>query len=176
MKKIEISAGRPLKWTQPSARKMEYELQSGDELVATLVFRSSWGSFATARTAESCWTFKRVGFFKTHVTVRTCDDPPIDVATFHNNTWKGGGTLETGGGEFRASTNLWQTKYTFNTRSGEPLVEFKTGGMIHLSAEVEVHPQAARLAALPLILTLGWYLAVMMKNDDSAGAAAAAAG
>lgn len=156
---------------------MEYELRAGDETVATLRFRSSFGSFATAQCGDDCWTFKRVGFFRTHVTIRGCGDEAHDIAAFKNNTWKGGGTLEIPGGRtFPASTNFWDTKYNFNTQSGEPLVEFKTGGMIHLSAEVEIHPPAASLPELPLMLTLGWYLAVQMKNDSTGAAAAAAAG
>jgi hypothetical protein len=77
---------------QPSAWREAYELRAGDDLVATLRFRSAFGSFATAETAEDCWTFKRVGFWKTHVTVRRCGADE-DLAVFHNNTWNGGGTM-----------------------------------------------------------------------------------
>ena len=46
---------------------MEYELRAGDMLAATLRFRSSFGSFATAEDGDGCWTFKRVGFWQTSV-------------------------------------------------------------------------------------------------------------
>jgi hypothetical protein len=52
MKNIRALIGRELKWLQPHALKMEYELQDSGELAATLRFRSSLGSFATAESAD----------------------------------------------------------------------------------------------------------------------------
>ena len=50
MRKIN-SVQRRLEWVQPGALKMYYELRSDNELIATLGFRSSLGSFATAESA-----------------------------------------------------------------------------------------------------------------------------
>ena len=61
MRKIN-SVQHRLEWVQPRALKMYYELRSDNELIATLGFRSLLGSFATAESAEGCWTFKRTGF------------------------------------------------------------------------------------------------------------------
>jgi len=119
---LPIPSGQTLKWLQPNWLKMEYELHAGEEVVATLRFRSSFGTLATAQSADGCWTFKRVGFFQTRVTVRTCDSEN-DLAVFKNNTWKGGGTLILAGGrEYPVSTNFWQTEYAFQNAQGEPLV------------------------------------------------------
>src|SRR5690349_4389880 len=86
MKKISESINQPLKWEQPSALKMSYELHTGEETAGTLQFRSSLGSFATAESADGCWTFKRVGFWQTRVTIRECG-AETEIATFKNNTW-----------------------------------------------------------------------------------------
>jgi len=116
-----------------------------------------------------------VGFWQTRVTIRRCDSED-DIATFRNSTWKRGGSLELPDGRtFRATTNLWQTKLEFQESSGNPMIEFKTAGLVHLSAKVQIHPVAHQLAELPWIVMLGWYLAIMMMND-TAGAAAAAGG
>jgi len=40
--------GLELKWLQPSAFKQEFQLRSGDDVLATLRFRSMFGTFATA--------------------------------------------------------------------------------------------------------------------------------
>jgi len=176
MQKLANLIDRELTWSQPSMRKKEFELHAGELLAATLRFRSSFGSLAIAESGDGCWTFKRNGFFKTHVSVRRCDDDTRDIATFHNNTWSGGGSMEISGGPtLRASTNLWRTKYSFNSPSEEPLVVFNTHGLVRYSADVEIRPQAAQMLELPLMVMLGWYLAVMMKNDDAASASAAAA-
>jgi len=167
----EITRSSDLKWVQPSAFKMDYELRAGDEVAARLRFRSAFGSFATGESADGCWTFKRVGFFQTRVTIRQCGEE-ADIATFKNSTWSGGGTLELAGGtKLLVTTSFWQTKLQFTTESGSPLVQFNTGGMIHLNATVEIDPAAEGLEQLPLVVLLGWYLVVMMYNDSAASAA-----
>ena len=97
MLKITELIGQESRWTQPHASKMEYELRARDVIAATLSFRSSFGSFATATSADGTWTFKRVGFWQTRATVRA-DGAEADLAVFKNNTWSGGGTLELPGG------------------------------------------------------------------------------
>ena len=151
---------------------MEYELRTGDgELAATLRFRSSFGSFATAETADGCWTFKRVGFFQTKVTIRACGSDH-DIGIFKHNTWSGGGTLELAeAGTFRAATNFWQTKFGFETQSGEKLIGFAKSGVLHLSATVEIQPDTVSHAELPLLVTLGCYLIVLMETDAAVVAA-----
>jgi hypothetical protein len=175
MKKIAELIGRELEWVQPSAWKMEYELRAGDELIATLRFRSSFGSFATAESADGCWTFKRVGFWQTRVTIRGCGSE-MDIAMFMNNTWSGGGALELPDGrKVLATTNLWQTNFEFRTEAGEALVRLKTGGLVHLSAAVEIQPSAAGMPELPWVVMFGWYLTVMMYMDTASSAGTIAA-
>lgn len=175
MKNIPTLRGHQLTWVQPRALKMEYELQDGGELVATLRFRSSFGSFATAESADGCWTFKRVGFWKTRVTVRTCGSE-FDIAAFRNNTWKHGGTLELlDGRSYPANTNLWMSEYEFTTRAGDPLVKYtRVHGLLRLSSTVDIQPAATSLSELPWLVMLGWYLTVMMHVDSAAAVAAAA--
>jgi hypothetical protein len=172
MRKIADLAGRELKWEQPSALKNEYELRAGDELAATLRFRGLWGSFATGESADGCWTFKRVGFWETRATIRACGEE-TNIASFKNNTWSGGGTLELPDGRtFPATTaNMWHTKLEINTESGETLIEYKSGGFLHLSATVEIQPNAVSMPELPWIVMLGWYLIVMMNTDAAVIAA-----
>lgn len=165
MEKIGELTGQELKWVQPNALKMTYELRSGGEVAATLRFRSSFGSFATGESADGCWTFKRVGFWQTKATIRPCG-ADTDMAVFKKNTWSGGGSLEFPDGRtLPATTNFWQTAFGFNTESGETLIEFKSGGLLHLSADVAIRPAAVGMPELPWVLLLGWYLTVMMHVD-----------
>jgi len=175
VKKIAEVIGRELEWVQPSAWKMEYELRAGDELIATLRFRSLFGSFATAESADGCWTFKRVGFWQTRVTIRGCGSE-TDSATFKNNTWSGGGTLDLPDGrKILANTNLWQTNFELRTEAGAALVRYKIGGVVHLSAKVEIQPDIAGIPELPWLVMFAWYLAVMMHMDTASSAGVVAA-
>lgn len=171
MKSIRQLTSSDLKWSQPSATRADYELRAGGELAGTLRFRSAFGTLATGECADGCWTFKRVGFFQTRVTIRKCGEE-LDVASFRNNTWMGGGTLEfTDGTKILANTNFWQTRLQFTLESGKPVGAFTKGGMIHLNVAVEVDRSAVGLDQMPLIVLLGCYLIVMMQNDAAASAA-----
>ena len=165
MSRILDAAGRSLKWVQPSPLRMHYELRSGEESVGILRFRSMWGSFATGECSDGCWTFKRVGFLQTRVTVRRCG-ADTEIASFVNNTWSGGGTLELPDGrKFPATTNFWQTRFEFRDESGGLLVQFDTAGFLHQSTGVTVYPAAVALPEVPWIVILGCYLSVMMRMD-----------
>ena len=169
MKSIRNLIGAELKWYQPHILSRQYELQVSGELAATLCFRSSFGSLATAESADGCWSFKRTGFWQTRVTIRRCDVDE-DIAVFRNNTWTGGGTLELPDGRtFRANTNFWMTEFEFTTDAGESLVKYRRiGGILHCSSMVHIEPAAASLDELPWLVALGWYLTLMMHADSAA--------
>ena len=173
MHKIVSSISQPLEWQQPNLLKMEYELKSRDSLLATLRFRSFWGTFATAETADGCWTFKRVGFWQTRVTIHPCNSED-EIAAFKNDTWSDGGTLLfPDKRKYLANTNFWKTQYEFKTENGEPLIHFQNVGFVRPSAKVTIHESAKAMPELSWIVTLGWYLILMMENDDSTSAASA---
>jgi len=169
--------GRELEWRQPHASRRQFELVAGDDRVATLEFRSMFGSLATAESADGSWTFKRVGFLQPSVTVRAASNE-AEIAVFRNRTWSAGGTLELPDGRrWPANTNFWMSTYEFKNENSEMLVGFtRIRGVIHRAASVEIGSAAATQAELPWLVALGWYLAVMMQDDASGAAAAAAAG
>jgi len=175
MEPISKVAQQELIWTQPNAFKEEYELRGDDNLVGTLKFRSAFGSLAIAETAEGCWTFKRVGFFSTRVSVRTCDSE-TDIAVFKNNTWSGGGTLELPNGRtYRASTNFWQTKLELISEYDQLVLSYSDiGGFFRRTASVKIEQTAVQMSDLPWIVMLSWYLVVMMQRDSAVAATAAA--
>lgn len=173
MLQIATVAGLPLKWEQPGM-KMHYQLVTGENLVATLVFRSGWGTLAFAESGDGRWTFKRIGFFQNRATIRE-EGADHDLAGFINNTWRQGGTLEFANGKtFKATTNFWMTRMEWQSEDEQTLVGFKIGGFFKHSAEVEISPQAVGLEELPLLVIFGWYLILMLHRDAAAASTAAA--
>jgi hypothetical protein len=157
-----------LRWFQPSALRMEYELSSGNELVGTLKLRGLLGTLATAESGDGSWTFKRVGFWQNRATIRERGSE-AELAVFRNNTWAAGGELEfVGGPLYKATTNFWMTRFEFCTPSEVALVRFRYGGFLRRSADVEVTAPATDLAQLPLLVLFGWYLMVMLDRDAGA--------
>lgn len=160
-----LMSGQPLKWLQPSVLKMNYELKSGDNVVGTLRFRSSFGSFATAENADGCWTFTRTGFFQIRTTIRPCGSE-VDVAGFRHNTWKGGGTLTFRyGREILVTTNFWQSRLEFQDPSGHVLLRFLNQGILCTSSKVDIEPIAWSSPETSWMVMFGWYVAVMMQMD-----------
>lgn len=176
MPKLRDVVAQELSWMQPQALRREFELRAGETVIATLAFRSMFGSLATVRCDDGSWTFKRVGFWRSHVSVRA-HGQDADLAVFMNNTWSAGGTLQMADGrQFRANSNFWMTKFQFANDRDEPVVQFtRVGGLIRLSSMVSVTPAGAKLEELPWLVALGWYLAIKMHDDSAGGAAAAAA-
>jgi hypothetical protein len=168
MDKIASFIGLPLQWHKPHLFGAQYELRSGEALIATLQFRSLWGTLASGQSGDGCWTFKRVGFWQTRATIRPCDSEQ-EIATFRNNTWSEGGTLLLPDGrQYPANTNFWQTQYEFKTPTGDSLIHYRNRGLLGSSAEVTIFPQAQEVPELPWMVMLGWYLVVMMQNDSAA--------
>ena len=175
MTKLAELVGHELKWIQPHALKMEYELHTGDIVVATLRFRSSFGSFATATSADGSWTFKRVGFFNPRVTVRS-EGSETDLAVFRPK-WTGseGTTQLANGAAYTWKTaNFWATEYAWQNSAGEPLILYKQGveaswlaDLFKTQARVEIQPSAQGLQDLALLVLLGWYLIVLKQQDDA---------
>lgn len=175
MQHITAVLDRELRWQQPSALHQRYELRAGDALVATLAFRSSWGTLATAESADGCWTFKRVGFWQTRVTIRPCGSD-TDLGAFRNDTWRGGGTLAVeGGSSFQLTTNTWQTRLELLDAQEQPLLRYATTGWLKQGAVLSIAPAARALPELSWLAVFGWYVVVMLSRDSAATTATIAA-
>ncbi len=167
MPKLASVIDQRLQWTQPHVFERSYELRSGTEVVATLSFRSAFGSLADARSADGAWTFKRVGFWRSMATVKV-DGASDDLAVFEHDTWHGGGTLRLSGGRsILVTTNLWQSKIEFRLASNEVLFRYRTDGFLRQQAELDVSPALGQWAEMPWLLLFGWYLVVMMHHDSA---------
>ena len=160
-----------LEWRQVKGLKRDAELTADDRPLGSLGFKSQFGTLATARIGDDCWTFKRVGFFQSRVEVRECGANEA-IAEFRNATWTGGGTLTMKGGRtYRATTNWWNTKWEVHDDTGRVLIRFDYGGVFKLSAKIKVMALARQVAELPLLIALSWYLIVMLADDAEASAA-----
>jgi hypothetical protein len=179
MERITELAGRHAEWVQPSSNQRYYELHGDSLVMASLRFRSAFGTLAVAKTANESWTFKRVGFITIRVTARRADEEG-DMAVYAPRFW--------GEGVLRFSddatllwrpTNFWATQWAFGLPDGGLVLEFKTGipherlkDIFKTQATVEIMDVPEWRSRLPLLLPLGFYLFIMHHEDAAAGAAA----
>ncbi|HZN04882.1 MAG TPA: hypothetical protein VFD06_14955 [Candidatus Polarisedimenticolia bacterium] len=182
MKTIREVGDRPLRWTRPRMLERQYELVSGTDVVGGLRWESMFGSLATAETADGTWTFKRAGFVSPRVTVRTLGSD-TDLAVLRVG-FKGDGLLH---GPDRQTyqwqrTSFWRSEWAFATETGRLLVGFDPDfSLLKHAATVKLEPEALQNPDLSLLVTLGWYLMLLLSEEvagvtASTAAAAAAAG
>jgi len=172
MRRLDEVAGQELLWTPSQAVKKSYELRAGEEVVGTL----SWqrGSLAAADIADNHWTFKREGFWHPRVTVRVAGSE-TDSAIFRPG-WSGAGALELAPARQIkwSAANMWHSQWDWQETDGRPLVHFKSQqGWTKQTGTVVVDPAAAALSELPLLVSLGWYLLVLLAQDTAATTTAA---
>ena len=188
MEPIETIVYHQPEWLQPKTFQNRFELRDEERVFAALEFPKMFGSLATATTSAASWTFKRVGFFNTRITVRG-ENLDEDLAVYHPR-WTGTqGTLDLGG-DTRYTwkvANFWATQFVWETADGKPLITYRPGveagnmtDWFKMQARVEFSPEAAagdfrKTETFALLVTLGWYLMLLKYQDDSAATVAATA-
>ena len=165
-----------LEWAQTSVMSPSYELRAEGEVVATLAWEKLFGSLASARTSDGLWTFKRSGFLTPMVTVREAGSDK-DAAVL-KVVWGGGGELIIGGKPTFAwkRRGFWSGQWGFEWIDGGHILHFEPKFAIaKKKAELHLEPSAHSVPELPLLATLGWYLLILMAQDEGAAAAIIAA-
>lgn len=174
MRAIVDTAREELLWVQPAARKQWYELRAGDEILATLRWQRQ--TLAEADSADGRWTFKREGFWRPQVTVRSLGSEE-NAATFRPH-WMGGGTLEIPGQPTISlvAADFWHSQWEWRRPDGLTVVHFKSRqGISKVGGEVQIAPEALRSADVGLLVLLGWYLIVLLARDSAAASASGGA-
>jgi hypothetical protein len=161
---------------KPKTLKRDYKLISGTDAFGSITFKKSFGTLAEAGVAGQCWSFKRIGFFNTKVTIRNCGDKN-DLATFINNTWKGGGTLYfKDGTSYKANTNFWNSEFGFQSPKGKKLLKISTKGFLKTSTLIEINKGGEVDPKIELLVLLACYLSIMIRQDEMMAATGFAIG
>jgi hypothetical protein len=133
----------------------------------------AFGSLASVESKTGTWSLKRVGWFRTRITVRSGGEAAENLAVFTPSfTWFGSaGTLQLAGGRsFRwAGTKSFGREHTFFDENQMPVLRFRGGtGKCRMTfGSVPEFPE------LPLLGALGFY--IIQLNEEDAGAIAGAA-
>ena len=167
---IRDLAGNTVIWRQPSQLRQEYEMVSGDEVVATLRWRKNVGTNAVARSPDGTWSFKAAGFLNPRVTIRL-PNSDYDFAIFRpRNT--GEGVLEAMADQRYTwrCINFWQNTWAFFDAEGDRLLTIKPDSASpKLGAQLTIELKASAHQEIGYLVILGWYLMVLMAEDAVAG-------
>jgi len=166
MKPISRLETNLLRW-MPVGRR-SYQLQGGDDLVATLDWAAGRGSLAAGEAADGNWTFKRAGFLRPRVTVRI-EGAETDLALLHLSRGRESRLDFADGRRFAwGPARARRRQMQFSDPAGAPVVSFlPRTKAFQYSADVEIGPGQRQLAELSLLALLGWYRLVLQIEEDA---------
>ncbi len=161
-----------LRWEQPKWTQRLHRLISGETVYATLSGLRPPAPRRRPAPREGRYTFKRGGFLHPFVTVRR-QEFEMEMAKLSLD-WKGNGELVFANAQrFTFSREgLARFDYDVTDHRGAHLFSLrKEMSPIKHSGEVHISPAGMGHRDIALLVTLGWYLAVMVTEDAAAAAA-----
>lgn len=165
MQSIREATGQDLQWKRIKWGKREFELRSGDEVLAKLYKQKSTPG-VIGEAVDGNWTFKRRSFWNGDIVItESASQAEIGVAKRGRKkslTFADGRVLTLKG------TGRWRREWVWLNEEETPLVRFRSNN--HLVLE----PAALSFPELSLLVVLGWHLIVLQQEDDAAAVAVAA--
>jgi hypothetical protein len=141
--------------------------------VGSLQFSGTRGSLAVSKSEKGNWTFKRFGFLRPKVIVRTAGSSSNYAVASMN--WAGGGTLEISGGSvFRIKrSGFWSPQLDVHDSSGNEILSLRINRRSD-EATVKVQDDVDLPQQGHLLVSLAWYIIVLtMRYENDAGTMAA---
>lgn len=152
----------------------EYELYYENDVMARLRWVKAQGSMAMGEAAGARWSFKRVGFFATRISVRY-EGSDADLALFTAN-WKGDGSVTvTGNGDFAwKSTSFWKANYALTDKAGNVVLSIIHDDCVSPDvAKLTLGSGAVNTTIGTLLACLAMYVGLLAIEDgEEAGAVA----
>jgi hypothetical protein len=164
-----------IRWVRSHDDRHEYDLESGDDVLATLRWDGAVGSKATAESALGRWTLKRSGFLNPLIVVRDTGSGK-DIAHLRAHPSHSSLILSDGQRLEWNRAGLMVPGWHFVDAKGREIVSFEPG-RVNLKLEgglVTISPEGGKLPELTLMLIVGWYFIVLAWIEDQAVAASSA--
>lgn len=169
MKKFSEYLGEDLKIFQKSIWKRDFELRSGEELIARLFYPKFFSDLAELKMGNDVYEFYRPKFFKRDVDIRVkgYQNP---IANFKNNFWGRKGVLVLPRG-IRLTFKFGFFRKQIEIYLGESnlLVTIHGSMSIKERSKVIIEKRAEIIDEYPWIIMLGFYLAQLMKRNSAVG-------
>jgi len=162
-----------LRWVPARGLKRAYELHSDKGILARLRWAKLFGSLAEAEHGGQRWSFKRGGFLRPRVTSRE-QGSDAEVAVLELS-WAGSGMLTMHAGtRFRWKRHgFWGRRFAITDESGSELITFEPKfGLVRRTGAVTTPAKATKMPEFGLLVTLGWYVILLLADDEAAVVAA----
>jgi hypothetical protein len=167
-------AGREFVWEKSPEVKRAREIVIDGESWCRLRRVKMFGSLVSVESKAGSWTLKRVGFFRTRITIRRADsDQDFGIYT-PSFTWCGSAGMVQIQGQraYRwGPTKSLGREHAFFDASETPLLRFRGSPR---KCRMTFEPKT-EVSDLPLLAALGYYI-LLLHEEDSAAAVTASVG
>ena len=169
MKKLSDYLGEDLRIFQNSIWKREFDLLSGDELIAKLSYPKFFSDLAELKISDEEFEFYRPKFFRRDVDIRKkgYQNPS---AHFQNNFWGNKGVLELPRGvRLTMKFGFFRKQVEIYLGENNLLVSILNKFSIKERSSVVIEKRSEIIDEYPWIVMLGFYLAQLMKRNSAVG-------
>jgi hypothetical protein len=169
MRKISDYIGNELLIFQKSIWKREFELRSGEELIARLFYPKFFSDLTELSVWEESYEFYRPRFFSRDVDIRKkgYQNP---FANFKNNFWGSKGVLELPRGiVLSMKFGLFRKQAEIFLGENDLLVSILSRFSVKERSEIIINKRSEIIDEHPWIIMLAFYLAQLRKRNSAAG-------
>jgi hypothetical protein len=165
MRTIREMADQDLQWKRVKWWKREFELRSGDEVLAKL-YQGKGIHGVMGEATDGYWVFKRRSFWSRDIVITELGtQAEIAVATRGRKK----SLVFSDGRTFTLKkTTIWRHEWVWLDDVETPLLHF------HSNKHLTLEPAALALPELSLLVVLGWHLIVLQQEEEASAAAASA--
>lgn len=178
MKAIREAAGQDLQWSSKKVglfEKEEFELRSGDEVLALLHAREEGTDRTCGEAADGRWALQSRNLGSGEILVIAEQDSQARVAVVKRGRTHGPFRREDDSLEFSdgriwtwKKVGWWHEEWDWLDSEGRPLIHFKRGHVVALE------PLALTLPELSLLVIVGWHLLQLQEEAKKKAAVTAA--
>ncbi len=169
--------GQTLTWVPTVALKDRYDLIAPDKTTLATLDMRFWTLTAKALVAEGTLFMHRERWFSQKTDISSGEQGPL-LATYHSKWTETSGQLVfPDGREFRwGKVNFWGTQKAWTDPTGTTAYVQLSDGVFSRKSTVVIHPQAAEIPELSLLLVLGLYNVISERRTTTALIAGASSG
>jgi hypothetical protein len=169
MKSLSDFAGETLSIRQPSVWKSYYELNHGEEVLATIRSKGFFGRNVIFKMENNEWEIYQPSFWKSEIAIRQ-SGYELPYATYRRDGLKPRGIIKMYKGEqLRLEYKLFASGYNIRTMPGEILVTFKDRVSFREKTVLQIEKKSELLDKYPWVIALAWHIMLQRKRAAHAG-------
>jgi hypothetical protein len=169
MRRLSDYIGKELLIFQKSIWKRDFELRSGDELIARLFYPKFFSDLTELSVWEETYEFYRPKFFSRDVEIRK-KEYQNPFANFKNNFWGSKGVLELPRGIILTMKfGFFRKQAEIYLGESELLISIRCRFSVKERSEITINKRSEIIDEHPWIIMLAFYLAQMRKRNSAAG-------